>query len=414
MSFLIDENKKLRRQTSEAIAEPETLSVPLETGGYSAAPLVKQGERVLKWQKIADGELCVHAPVTGVAEDVGEGYIVIKNEFSQDCAELFPATKTIRELSGEDIAQIAKNAGIWCRQNGMPLYRVIEKCIGNASKMIINLCEDQPFVSSLYRLALEHPDEITGGAKILMKACGVRHAVIAVDSHKRNLIRILREKCASTPLLKVKPISKRYPCENPRLLAYILGSVEPDASKSLPESGYAVFDGRACFDIYNALIKGIPSVSCTVSAAGDCITTPKNLTVPIGTSASHIAQYCGGFSKEPHKIINGGPFDGIAMWDADQPIGKDTCAVLTISKEYYRKKETPCIRCGRCASACPMYLMPMKITAAYDKGDMEKCRSYGAVSCIECGLCSYVCPANLQVSRKMHETLVKLRGENDG
>jgi len=414
MSFFIEENKKLARRDSEMISEPQVLSVPTRIGGYSAVPLVKKGDTVLKYQKIAEGGITLHAPVGGIVEDADENYVVIKNGFFSDTEKLVPAQKSIKELSGEELCDIAKNAGIWCSQNEMPLYNAIGACMGKTAKMIINLCQAQPPVTSLLRLALEHTDELIGGAKILMKACGVRHAVIAVDASNRALLKILRKKCAFTELLSVKSVNKGYPAEKPRHLIYTLDTVETDASKPLADCGYAVFDGMACVDMYNALIKGLPCVTCTVTAEGDCIKEPKNLTVPVGTSASFIAEYCGGTVKEPHKIVLGGPLDGEALWDEDFPVNKNSSAVLFLSENYYRKNESACIRCARCAKVCPMYLMPMKISAAYDNGNIKKCRDYGAQSCIKCGLCSYVCPANIPVTHKISEAMEKLRGENDG
>lgn len=414
MIFFTDETKKLMRRETEVISDTASVSVPTRMGEYRAVPIVKKGEAVLKYQKIAEGGITLHAPISGIAEEVSEEYIVIRSDGSSSAAPLSPVQKSIKELESAEIAAVARDAGIWCCQNKMPLCDVIESCIGRAARMVINLMECQAPVSSMTRLALENTDALIGGIKILMKACGVRHAVIAADASSRGLLRALGKVCAATPLLSVKAIKRGYPAENPRHLIYTLHSVEPDASRTLAECGYAVFDGRACVDMYNALIMGAPSVTCTVTVGGDCVKNQKNLTVPVGTSAELLAEYCGGIVKEPHKIILGGALDGRAVWQSDTPVNKDTTAVLVLSEDYYRKKETACIRCGRCAASCPMYLMPMKISAAYEKGDMKKCQSYGAQSCIDCGLCSYVCPANIPVAYKISVAKSKMRGESNG
>ncbi len=44
----------------------------------------------------------------------------------------------------------------------------------------------------------------------------------------------------------------------------------------------------------------------------------------------------------------------------DYSVSKGTSGILFITDEK-TSEEQPCIKCGRCADACPMYLMPLKL-----------------------------------------------------
>ena len=70
-------------------------------------------------------------------------------------------------------------------------------------------------------------------------------------------------------------------------------------------------------------------------------------------------------------------------------------------------RESPCIRCGSCASACPMGLTPYLVNAAYKKGDLDACEQLLATECIACGSCSFICPAR----RELSATSIRARDE---
>ena len=70
--------------------------------------------------------------------------------------------------------------------------------------------------------------------------------------------------------------------------------------------------------------------------------------------------------------------------------------LIMTAEETVRKPEGNCIRCGKCADACPMGLEPYllnklaRVGGRYD--ELEKERIY---DCIECGCCIYTCPSNI-------------------
>lgn len=370
----IEENKKIRTSATVTLPEPERLIIAAD------AFTVKSGETVKKWQTIGEADgMPLHSPASGTVSSIDDGRIVIENDFlSTPDESAVPVQKSIKELSAEEIVQAVKNAGIY--SDGVPAHTLIE---GGKKALVINLLESEPFLCSAHRLALEKTAEILNGAKILMKACGVRKAYIAVESTKRDAIKAFREKIGISKLFEIRIFKPKYPQDNAKLIAYAL-----DGSEEC--SAYAFFDGFCCADVYRALAKGIPAVTRTVTVDGDCISSPKNVRALVGTPLSHIIECCGGLSAAPHKVIDGGPMRGRALYGVDGGLSRTSKGLIFLSEKFEKKKETPCIRCGRCSRHCPMFLMPNLVAVG---------RASGADACIACGVCSYVCPANIPLTQ---------------
>ncbi|MBO4668205.1 MAG: 4Fe-4S dicluster domain-containing protein [Bacilli bacterium] len=66
-----------------------------------------------------------------------------------------------------------------------------------------------------------------------------------------------------------------------------------------------------------------------------------------------------------------------------------------VFKKYKECKDVNCLRCGKCASVCPAYLVPVMIKDNID--NVEKLKELHPEKCIGCGLCSYVCPSKINV-----------------
>ena len=147
---------------------------------------------------------------------------------------------------------------------------------------------------------------------------------------------------------------------------------------------------------------GKPLVSRSMTVDGMAIAEPKNVRVPIGTSFADVVEFCGGFKDDPVKIIAGGPMMGMAITDVNYPISKSNNALLAFSaKDAKIFRETDCIRCGRCAAACPMSLVPTKIVRDSKAKDVDALTKDGVMVCMECGSCAYSCPAKKPLVQHM-------------
>ena len=88
--------------------------------------------------------------------------------------------------------------------------------------------------------------------------------------------------------------------------------------------------------ITDAVCQGIPFIERLTTVTGDCIKEPKNLRLRIGTTFQEAIDYCGGFSKQPDRLIAGGPMMGLAQYQLDVPITKGASGILALSPENAR------------------------------------------------------------------------------
>ena len=104
---------------------------------------------------------------------------------------------------------------------------------------------------------------------------------------------------------------------------------------------------------------------------------------------------------------------GVAQFDMSVPVVKGTSGILAFTdKELTPKKNSPCIRCGKCVSNCPMNLMPLYINAYAQIGDIDKCLEYNIMDCISCGICTYTCQSEQLPSqniKRIKDGIIKRR-----
>ena len=137
-----------------------------------------------------------------------------------------------------------------------------------------------------------------------------------------------------------------------------------------------------------------------VTVTGDCIAQPCNVIAPIGTKVKDLIAFAGGFSKEPDKLVSGGPMMGFAFYDEETPIAKGTSGILAITDEKdYRK--SACLNCGKCVAACPIGLVPTRLYSLITHARYEEAMASHLMDCKECGCCSFSCPAHLDLVHAM-------------
>ncbi|HPB84093.1 MAG TPA: 4Fe-4S dicluster domain-containing protein, partial [Spirochaetota bacterium] len=83
----------------------------------------------------------------------------------------------------------------------------------------------------------------------------------------------------------------------------------------------------------------------------------------------------------------------------DVPVVKGTSGILFLGKkEIWAGDYKPCIRCGRCVTACPAGLVPCDLCNAVEKNLLDLVETLNPFDCIMCGSCSYVCPSRRPIS----------------
>jgi len=404
----IEQFRHIRRSRIEAMPTPKAVVIEHNNALLS----VSVGDTVLKDQIIGTSEQAnIHASISGRVVAVNSDYVEIESDMTVSSVEYQPISKKLGEVSPEEIVEVIREAGI-CEEG--ELFRTLTEAAGKVDKIIINCCEEQP-LGAIERLAVEHPASIVNGAKILLRLLGVKCAYIAIESTKSEAVSHLTRAIDKSRMISVKTVEAKYPLSDNRQLAYLLGDSGISVDRDNFESGSAVFSAEICSAIYRAFAMGTPYTYRFITVGGDCIKKHKNIMVPIGTKLPEIIEFCGGLVRQPKYLVDGGAMSGKSVESSDFYISKNTRGILLLSERAVASfdEDEPCIRCGRCASHCPMHLMPMFISEYSRIGAYKKAEKYGAELCMECGTCSYVCPSgrdNLAFVRKAKAEL-KSAGE---
>ena len=192
------------------------------------------------------------------------------------------------------------------------------------------------------------------------------------------------------------PLMKKYPEGGEKQLIDAVMHRQVRSGGLPIDVGAVVQNVATALAVYDAVQKNKPIVDNSVTVTGECFPKQANLLVRVGTPLQYIIDYLGGVPADAVKVISGGPMMGKAIANLDAATVKGTSALLFLrADQTVRGPESQCIRCGRCADACPMGLEPFLLNKLAKTADMEQLEANAIQDCIECGCCLYSCPANI-------------------
>lgn len=412
------DGKKMSRECPIEILNPgDTLVYPLSQHiGAMAKPLAKAGDRVLVGQKIAEKggfiSANIHSSVSGTVKAIEKRLvatggmvdsIIVENDgMYEEAAPIFSGNPD--ELSKDEIIKIIEEAGIVGMGGaGFPTnVKLSPKNADIIDSIIVNGAECEPYLTSDYRRMVEQTDKLVKGLKIVLKIFPDAKGYFGIEDNKPEAIEALLKATENEDRIEVVPLKTKYPQGGERSMIYAVTGRKIN-SKMLPaDVGCIVHNVDTIYAIYNAVYNGKPLIERIVTITGDAVRTPKNFQVRIGTSFRELIDAAGGFTTEPEKIISGGPMMGFSFFNIDVPVVKGSSSLLAFIKDDVSHEEpSACIRCGRCAAACPEHLLPMKLAALAGQNEPEEFKKLGGMECVECGCCSYVCPAKRQVTQSV-------------
>lgn len=412
------DNKITQNAKTERIAPPKRLKIPmLQSDCKPAVPTVAVGMHILRGDIIGapvnDDAIPIHSPVSGTVTDVGElllpngkqsAFVEIANDMQYTLSSAVEkCEKRLADCEPDEIMAVVRNSGV-CEPNGTPSHLLLRDAVGRAEYCIVNCVFDEPYVSGDYRIALENPVAVVNGLKIILKALKLRRGFIAVGDSKTELLKKLTVLTRKDKLVSVIPVRGKYPAGGARELIYAVMGAELAEGKRPVDAGAVIFSSASVTNIYSSFASGVPFTARVVTVGGDAVAETKNIMAPFGTPLSELVDFAGGLKEKPTRIVLGGAMTGRELTgdfaNLDSVVTKTTTALLLFSdKETDRYAEPPtCIRCGKCAAACPMRLVPSTLYKLSLEEKYEKAVKKGALLCEECGACAYVCPGKVPLT----------------
>lgn len=384
--------------------------------GAPAKPVVEKGQQVKVGTLLAEAGGFVSAPVhSSVSGKVSKIDTVIDASGNRRAAiyvdvegdeweEGIDRSKELvrledrSDLDSKTIIEKIKKAGIVGLGGAtFPCHVKLSPPPGcKAECVIINAVECEPYLTADHRLMLEHPEEILVGTSLIMKAVGVTKGYIGIENNKPDAIALMKEKATRYNGITVVPLKVRYPQGGEKqLIDAVIGRQVP-APPAIPiHVGAVVQNVGTAFAIYEAVMKDKPLVERVITVTGKGLKNPSNLLARLGTPFGQLVDECGGLPEDTGKIIGGGPMMGKALLTLDVPMTKGSSGLLLMTeKESRRGKVSPCIRCAKCVSACPMGLEPYLLSKNAALENWDVLEKNDITSCIECGCCQFTCPSN--------------------
>ena len=412
-----EENKLTHEVPTQVAPLPKQAVFPLSQHiGAPAKPVVAKGDVVKVGTLLAEAGGFVSAPIySSVSGKVAKidsafdasGYrkpaIIVSVEGDEweesiDRSEDLVKVEDRPELTPESIVESIKKAGV-TGMGGAGFPTFIKLCPppgATAECVIINAVECEPYITSDYRLMMEHADEIIVGLQLLMKAAKVEKGYIGIETNKPAAIELLTQKAAADPRIEVVPLKQRYPQGGEKQLVDAVIRRQVPAPPAIPVNvGAIVQNVGTAFAVYQAVMKNKPLFERYTTVTGKKLSKPGNYLVRMGTPMRDLIEICGGMPDDDNKLLAGGPMMGRALTTDEVPVCKGTNSITILSGSAARRNPAdPCIRCGKCVNVCPMGLEPYLLATLSAKKMWERAEAEDVVSCIECGSCQFTCPSH--------------------
>ena len=400
-----------------ALKIPKKLTLPLRQHvGNIPKIKVSIGERVLKGQLLAEPEgtvsAAIHAPTSGIITAIADAIIPHPSGLPDMCITLIPdgldewytrQKQDWRNTDRKDLIASIRSSGIVGLGGATFPTHIKLRANGKSGvhTLVINAAECEPYITCDDMLMRERADQIALGIALAQHLLGAEKCVIGIEDNKPSAIAAMRTACTGFDAMTVSVVPTLYPSGDARRLIHLLLGTEIPSDKRSTDVGIQVFNVATVLALYRHFEFGEPSISRIVSMTGN-VTSPRNFEVLFGTPVQDLVNAAGGAKANTSHYIMGGPMMGFDLpcadiSNCDVPITKAANCIIAAAPNLFPEPPPamPCIRCARCADACPVSLQPQELYWFAKSDNFEKARDYQLFDCIECGCCTYVCPSNI-------------------
>ena len=381
---------------------------------HDGTPFIAQvavGDRVLRGQLLAapanHRDAPVHAPTSGTIRAIEPRpdmhpsnrpvpHLILASDGEDQSAPPLPALDIETATPDELRARIHDCGIVGLGGAGFPTAR---KLGHPANTLVINAAECEPYITCDDLQIRENAAAIIRGAQITARILGADNIHFGIEDDKPEAIAALRAalNAAADPRIRISSVPVRYPSGNARQLFELLLGIRVPADAHASDYGLICHNSGTMKAVYDAVSLGLPLTERYTTISGEGICEPQVLRIRIGTAARELIQQSGGERHEhsaENRYIIGGPMMGYEIASLDTPLQK-TGNSLLILPAAPAPEETPCIRCSRCADACPMELLPQQLLWYSQSNQHNRLKQYRLFDCIECGICAAVCPSGI-------------------
>jgi electron transport complex protein RnfC len=403
------------------------LAVPLlQHTGKAAIAVVREGQEVVRGECIArpDGNLSVamHAPVTGVVERIAlvpgiagkmvPGiYLRPHPGSTQETGAGVPCE--LDAASPEQIIAAIQQAGIvGLGGAAFPTHVKLQiPADKHVDTLLLNGVECEPWLTTDHRVMLEQPADIVTGIRYLLKASGAGRAIIGVEANKLDVVQVLRDHISADLPVSVGVLQVKYPAGAEKMLVKaLLGREIPSGALPLAV-GVVVINVATAAEIGRLLPRGQGIQERVITITGPAVAKKGNYRIPLGTPLRFALESVG-VAADVSQVFLGGPMMGQSLPSLDIPITKGTSGFVAYGGDGLpgARREFPCIHCGYCVDACPLFLNPSRLGLLALNADYDSmARDHHLRDCFECGACSYVCPAHIPLVQRFRAAKAQLR-----
>ncbi len=408
------EHKRESNSAAIALAPlPQRLILSLHQHvGNRAKALVSVGERVLAGQMIAaaDGAVsaALHAPTSGTVLAVGDAPVAHPSGLPDLCITLEtdglhekmiqPGLANWREAEGRVVRDFLRDMGVVGYGGAVFPSHLKLNAKSGLETLVINGAECEPYISCDDRLMRERADGIVAGIRIVRELLRAREVLIGIEDNKPEAAAAMRAAIAACDFpIDVVVVPTLYPSGGAKQLIKLLTNKEVPSGVRSTELGVQCFNVATVYHIARAIEHGEPVTTRIVTLTGK-VAHPGNYEALLGTPLAELATLAGA-APDAAGFIYGGPMMGFTVPDLAAGVSKaGNCIIARDPIDLPDPQpEMPCIRCGKCADACPAELQPMDLYWFARGKQFDKSERWNLFDCIECGACAYVCPSSIRL-----------------
>jgi electron transport complex protein RnfC len=405
------------------------LVVPLsQHAGKPAVPIVREGQQVERGQTLArpDGfvSVAMHAPASGIVRKIALApsitgrmtpavYLEPWPGSSQEVMDGTPCPAD-RATPAEIVRAIQEAGVVGLGGAAFPTHVKLQVPEGKrVETLILNGAECEPFLTTDHRVMLEQRDDLFLGLRYLARATGAGRLVVGIERNKADAAAHLRAGVPADLPVEIRLLRVKYPQGAEKMLVQAITGRQVPSGKLPIEAGALVVNVATAAEIGRLLPRGRGIQERVVTVTGPAVRKKGNYRIPIGTPIRFVLETVGVDASRLSRVFLGGPMMGQAVSSLDIPLTKGVSGVVAFDEELAgrtRRGVLPCIRCGYCLAACPMFLNPSELGLLARNGEFERmAEERHLFDCFECGSCSFVCPSHLPLVQEFRVAKAALR-----